>query len=78
MEEQQESDLEQTLVETVKDPSILVTEEIKTQRLTLCDACDKNNSGLCVEGPSIIKAKIWMKIASCPIGKWNAVDGVDQ
>lgn len=49
------------------------TKEIQNKRYSICRNCDSNNFGVCVQCGCILKLKIRLKDAMCPIGNWGKV-----
>lgn len=52
--------------------------KLSDERLAICKACDryalKYGQGQCLECGCFMAYKTKMKSASCPLGKWNAVE----
>jgi hypothetical protein len=40
-------------------------------RLSICEVCEYNKLGLCLQCGCIIKAKIYLKSSECPVKKWK-------
>lgn len=53
-----------------------VTAELAEERIAFCEECPRYRKGvnLCRECGCFMPAKVKLPNASCPIGKWQAVD----
>lgn len=49
-----------------------IEEEARDQRLAICLSCENHfaKTGQCTKCGCFVKAKTWLKNASCPINKW--------
>ena len=49
-----------------------IDEEAKDQRVSICLACENYfaKTGQCIKCGCFVKAKTWLKNASCPVNKW--------
>jgi hypothetical protein len=47
-----------------------VTEEIKAQRFSICEACSFYNNGMCQSCNCVVARKILYEEAICPEGNW--------
>lgn len=60
----------------VSGETLLVSEEEKARRLSICDACPKKETLIgqprCGACGCFLKAKAALATESCPEGKWNA------
>ncbi len=56
--------------DTHLDPELMVTEEVKEQRLKTCVECSSFQSPLCNECNCIVGMMVAYNFKSCPIGKW--------
>jgi hypothetical protein len=52
---------------------ILVTDEIKEERLKICLTCDKNDAGRCRACGCYLEMKTKFASSYCPIMKWGSV-----
>jgi len=50
-----------------------VTEEVKKERLDICNACEHNALGVCKKCGCVLVLKTQWKVTSCPIGKWGKI-----
>ena len=48
----------------------LSTEELKTERLVVCNSCDKKFNDSCAECSCFLSVRVSYKDSFCPIGKW--------
>lgn len=61
------------------NPNIVhINETMKNDRMSICNSCDRfiKSTTQCKECGCIMKIKTSLPHASCPLGKWNQVDGV--
>jgi len=61
------------------NPNIVyINETMKNDRMNICNSCDRfiKSTTQCKECGCIMKIKTSLPHASCPLGKWNQVDGV--
>ena len=55
---------------TYLDPELMVTEEVKEQRLKTCVECKSFQAPVCTECDCIVGMMVAYNFKSCPIGKW--------
>ncbi len=55
---------------TYLDPELMVTEEVKQQRLAICIECKSYTPPICSECNCIIGMMVSYTFKSCPLGKW--------
>jgi hypothetical protein len=48
----------------------LAPKEVSDKRLQICNSCDIANKGWCMQCGCIIKAKVQLDSAKCPLNKW--------
>lgn len=55
-----------------------VDEDTKNRRYAICLDCDKlfKPTRTCKECGCFMTMKTWLKNASCPLGKWDAIDDI--
>lgn len=47
-------------------------EEVRAERLAICHACDRLHLGVCGECHCVMRLKVTLADAVCPLGKWGA------
>ena len=59
---------------------IKVSKEIQAQRISICNSCEHlfKPTNTCKKCGCFMDVKTWLAPASCPIGKWTAVDPKDE
>ena len=50
-----------------------VTDEVKAERLSICELCEHNKLGICSQCGCILHLKTEWKGVKCPIDKWDKV-----
>lgn len=60
--------------------NIKVSKEIQAERIEICNSCEHlyTPTRNCKKCGCFMDVKSWLAPASCPIGKWTAVDPKDQ
>lgn len=57
------------------DTIFCTSEEVRNIRLSICDQCEYKQTithiDLCTKCACVIPWKTWLKIAECPIKKWD-------
>lgn len=55
-----------------------ITQDIRNSRYKICLDCDKlfKPTKTCKECGCFMSMKTWLKNASCPIGKWDAISDI--
>lgn len=58
------------------DKATRAPEEIRNQRLSICDSCEHlfKPTSSCKKCGCFMKLKTWIGPARCPIGKWEAIE----
>lgn len=54
----------------IADGARTVTKEVYTERLTICDTCDKRKGGGCTICGCNLKVKARGRVFQCPLKKW--------
>lgn len=54
-----------------EDKDVQVSAEEKTQRMSICEACEHNANQYCGQCYCILDVITGLKEKSCPVGKWN-------
>ena len=58
----------------IKPSSEHVDRETRYQRMTICRACPRFHRGVCGECFCVMRFKTLLADASCPLGRWEAVN----
>lgn len=63
------------LTGAIHGEGVLVTEEVYTTRLTLCNSCEffRQEDKRCTQCGCFMEAKTRFKKTFCPVGKWKEV-----
>jgi hypothetical protein len=63
------------MIEDVNKFGIITTDQEKSQRLSMCNSCEKNiefqGSNLCIACACPIHYVITYKFKKCPVNKWS-------
>lgn len=51
----------------------IASEEIKNERLAICQSCQHNKLGVCSKCGCVLRLKTQWKTTKCPVGKWGPV-----
>jgi hypothetical protein len=59
----------------VQGEGVMVTEEIYTERMSICDTCEffRKEDKRCAQCGCFMEAKTRFKKTFCPVGKWGAL-----
>lgn len=56
--------------ELVKGNPVLVSQEVSDARLKVCEGCDRNSDGQCLECTCLVKLKVDWSTEFCPLNRW--------
>lgn len=55
----------------LNDDAVISSQEEKTSRLSLCNACELLNVDTCSRCGCLVDVRASYKEAQCPLGRWN-------